>query len=266
MKAHANLVTDGTFTGVTLNAGYSGPAVTAPYFGEFGTGTGSNLTVAGWTTTGYNFVFTPGTIDTGTQATGANSGQPNQVPGQYNAPNGYGNTYMWGANNSGTTAIPNSPAGGNIIAADGDGAGGLSGAIKQTIAGGLTAGKIYSVTFYWAAAQQQSFTGATTEQWTVTLGNATSQSTAIYSLPSHGFSGWMQQTFTFTPTAGTNSTLSFLAVGTPKGLPPFLLLSGVDLEVVPEFSNWMVFAGFGITCMIFETARRRRRSKDAQFA
>jgi hypothetical protein len=260
LKAHANLVTNGTFTSVTGDAATTG---LSPLFGEFGTGTGSNLTVTGWTTTGYNFVYTPGTIDSGTQASGANSGQPNQAPGQYNAPNGYGNTYMWGANNSGTTAIPNSPAGGNIVASDGDTS--LHGAITQTIAG-LTAGKIYSLTFYWAAAQQQGFNGATTESWTVKLGNAASQTTTTFNLASHSFSGWMQQTFTFSPTAGTNQTLSFLANGTPNGLPPFLLLAGVDLEVVPEFSNWMVFAGFGMTCIIFETARRRRHSKDTQIA
>ena len=124
------------------------------------------LTVANWRTTGYNFVYAPGTADIGTTG-GANSGQPKEAPGQYNS-GGYGSTYMWGPNNGSANGLPaTSPAGGNFIA--GDGAFQV-GAIKQTITG-LTAGQTYSVKFYWAGAQQQSFSGATTEAWTVTFGS-----------------------------------------------------------------------------------------------
>ena len=248
-KAAANLVTDGTFTNVTLNAGYTGPTLTANLFGQFGTETGSVLTVGGWTTAGYNFVYTPGTGDSGTNALGANAG--------------YGTTYMWGANNGSTSqsgATPTSPVlpskspgGGNYVAADGIYE---VGALSQTI-NGLTVGKIYSLTFYWAGAQQQSFTSATKESWTVTLGTGV-HSTSTVSTVAEGFSGWMQTTMYFYATS-TSETLSFLAVGTPGCEPPFCLLANVDLESVPDVSNWMIFTGFGAACIVFESLRRRRR-------
>ena len=246
----ANLVQNGDFTSVT----YSGAKPVTTLFGLFGTETGSTLTVANWSTSGYNFVYAPGTADSGTNANGANAGQPNQAPGQFNAANGYGNTYMWGLQNGSANGLPaTSPAGGNFIAADGIYE---TAPITQTITG-LTVGQTYSLKFYWAGAQQESFTGITTENWTVSLG-ASSATTPTVTTPSHGFSGWMQQTFYFQATA-TSETLSFLATGTPNGEPPFALLGGVDMEVVPDFSNWMVFAGFGAVCIGLESFRRRRR-------
>jgi hypothetical protein len=258
LNATANLVQDGTFTGVT----YSGALPLTTVFGQFGTDTGatpasgSTLTVANWSTGGYNFVYAPGTIDTGTNANGANAGSPNEAPGQFNAANGYGNTYIAGIHNGGVSTITAPPGGGNIVA--GDGAYEI-GAITQTITG-LTVGQTYVLKFEWGGAQQQSFTGATTEAWTVSLGAQNFTTTAV-SVPTNGFSGWMQQTFYYKATA-TTETLSFLAVGTPTGEPPFSLLADVDLEVVPDFSNWMVFAGFGAVCVLFETFRRRRRSSE----
>jgi hypothetical protein len=235
-------------------------------FGQFGNNagpaTGATLTVANWTTSGYNFVYAPNTADSGTQASGANTGQPNEAPGQYNAANGYGNTYLWGPNNGSANGLTTSPAGGNFIAADPVYE---TDSIRQTITG-LTIGKVYLVKFYWAAAQQQAFDGATTEFWTVSLGSE-SHTTSTYSLANHAFSGWMQGAFTFTATAvgsgsgtqsGTTATLSFLAGGTPAGLPPFVLLDGVELDVVPEFSSWMIFAGFGLVCLLVEGLRRHR--------
>jgi len=247
--ACANLVQNGTFTGVT----YSGTLPLPTKYGQFGTGTGSTLTVPHWGTTGYNFVFTPGTADVGTSA-GANTGSPNEAPGQYNASNGYGSTYIWGSNNGGSVTLPlTDPAGGNFVAADGAYE---TGAITQTITG-LTVGYMYLLKFYWAGGQQEGYTTATTEAWQVSLGSQTF-TTGTASIVAGGFSGWMVQTFKYTATS-TSETLSFLAVGTPSGQPPFALLGGVDLEVIPEFSNWTVFAGFGAVCTVFEVARRRRR-------
>jgi hypothetical protein len=260
--APANLVQDPTFTGVT----YSGaPALTAPFFGQFGTGTGSTLAVANWSTTGYNFVFSAATVDTGTQANGANAGQHNEAPGQFNAANGYGNTYMWGTNNGGPSTFTAPPGGGNFIAADGAF---QQGALTQTITG-LTVGQTYVLKFWWGAAQQQGtgFTTATTEQWTVSMGTgnvAGNFTTSVINNNPESFSGWVQATMYFYAGASTE-TLSFLASGTPNGEPPFALLGGVDLEVVPEFSSWMVFAGFGAVCILFEVVRRRRR-RQPEFA
>ena len=260
--AAANLVVNGNFTDVQIKTGYTGPALTTLYgqFGTFAQGAQSNsLTVGNWSSAGYNFVFAPGTADAGTQG-GANAGQPKQAPGAFNGAGTYGNTYMWGTNNGGTTAITAVPGGGNFIAADGDTT--YRGAITQSISG-LQIGKTYALSFYWAAAQQQGFDGATTENWQVSLGTTSlvnpAQTTTTYNLPNHGFSGWMQQTFNYTAIA-TTETLSFLAQGTPNGQPPFLLLGGVTLDLVPEFSNWMVFAGFGAACAGLEFFRRRRPS------
>jgi hypothetical protein len=193
---------------------------------------GNNTNATGWTTSGYNFLFAPGAADT-TGAVGAS-----------------GSLSLWGSNNGGAVTLPSSsPSGGNYVAADGAYE---VGPLNQTI-NGLIIGNSYEVSFYWAAAQQQSFNGATTEQWKVSLGSQT-HSTEIYHLPNHGFSGWMQETFTFTATA-TSSVLSFLAIGTPDGLPPFSLLDGVSMHAVPEPSAYLM-AGVLACGAIFRRQRK----------
>jgi hypothetical protein len=271
-NARANLVTDGTFTTITYSDQAAKP-ITGQLYGQFGSDStsgeanGSTLTVGGWDTSGYNFVYTAATISAGTQANGATA-QPLQAPGESNATsgvsNGYGNTFMWGkgtgatvasGNNGGTTTITAPPLGGNIVAAD---AIYQVGAITQTITG-LTVGKLYVLTFYWAGAQQEgsTFTKATTENWTVSLGG-TSKTTATVNNTAEGFTGWMEQTFYYTATS-TSEVLSFTAGGGPACEPPFALLADVDLEVVPDVSNWMIFTGFGAVCIVFQMVRRRRR-------
>lgn len=253
-SATADLISNGTFTSIA----YSGTLPLTTPFGQFGTGTGSQLTIANWTTTGYNFVYTPGTADSGTQ-TGANAGAPNEAPGQYNTSAGYGSTYLYGKNNGGVGTIPtNSPGGGNFIAADGAYE---TAAITQSISG-LTSGKVYALNFSWAAAQQQGFAGATTNAWQVSLGSET-HSTSVINLASHDFSGWRTQTLNFTATAA-NEVLSFLAVGTPSGQPPFALLTNVTLNPVPEPSAWVLCFGFGTLCMYLGMVRRRRRRQACQ--
>lgn len=203
-------------------------------FGEIGL----NATVTDWTSTGFNFIFAPGTADT----TGA--------------PGFYGSLQLWGANNGGANALATSSNGGNFVA--NDGAFGAYGApiIQQTI-NGLKVGATYEVNFEWAAAQQFGFDGPTTEWWRVNLGSnaSTTQATGIYSNASHGSSDWMHETMRFTATS-TSELLSFLAVGTPEGKPPFSLLDGVTMTEVPEPSSWlMLFTGLGLIAAL---ARRRR--------
>ena len=253
-NARANLIQDPNFTSITYTGTTTGLTT---LFGQFGSA-GGQLTVANWSTSGYNFVFAPDTVDGATTAdsgtkNGANANQPNEAPGAYNTSAGYGDTYMYGSNNGGVDAIGNIPGGGNFVA--GDGAFEI-GAISQKITG-LTAGQTYVLKFEWAAGQQQSFSGTTSESWTITLGTE-SHSTSTYYLAANGFSGWMSGTMYFTP-ASTSDTLSFLAVGSPSGQPPFSLIGDLDLEVIPDVSNWMIFAGFGALCIGFETLRRRRR-------
>lgn len=192
----------------------------------------------GWTSNGYNFLFNSATMDTtGTQGS-------------------YGAVELWGPNNGSNNGLTGSPTGGNFVAADG--AFEVS-PITQTITG-LVVGQSYQLDFDWAAAQQYNFSGPTTSQWTASLGSQ-SFSTAVYNLPNHGFSGWMHQTYTYTATS-TSAVLSFLATGTPSGLPPFALLDGVSLtavSAVPEPSvSVMMLAGFAALGAV---ARRRRASR-----
>lgn len=54
--------------------------------------------------------------------------------------------------------------------------------------------------------------------------------------------------------------LSFLAVGTPAGVPPFSLLDGVSMVAVPEPQTWGML-GLGLGLVGF--AARRRKAKAA---
>jgi hypothetical protein len=173
--------------------------------------------VTGWSTTGYNFVFFDAT--SATSAIGALS--------------------LWGNN-----GFANSPDGGNFIGADGAY---QVGAITQTI-NGLTVGQSYALSFDWGGAQQNGFNGITTEQWKVSLGGQTDY-TAVLTDPSKGFTGWRTTTFDFVAT-NASEVLSFLAIGTPTGEPPFSLLDGVSLQAVPEPSSWIFLVGVALLATI----------------
>jgi hypothetical protein len=202
---------------------------------------GTVISATGWTSSGYNMIFSAS--DPGTSYTGQ-----------------YGHAFsLWGPDygvNNGLTASPN---GGYFVGSDG---GSDTGAISQTI-GSLTVGQIYQVGFWWAAAQQQGYTGTNSEQWQVSLGSQTG-STTIYHNTSKGFSGWMYQTINFTATA-TSETLSFLAIGTPSGVPPFSLLDGVTMNAVPEPSS-LILVGLGLFGVGIAQRRRRRRRAMAALA
>jgi hypothetical protein len=230
----ANLVQNGNFELSSIAGSY-----------QFGTGGSSGYSpvdqVTDWTTGGYNFVFQSGT--------GATTGATGQ----------YGNIQLWGPGNGSSNGLPaSSPAGGNFIAADGayevD-------AISQTIVG-LIPGAVATLTFYWAGAQQQGYTGATTEQWEVSLGGQTLY-TPVVNNTSEGFTGWMKETMTFTPTS-SSEVLAFTAIGTPSGVPPMVLLDGLSLTDVPEPATWALLVSF-LTSFIFY-ARWRRKPAGAGFA
>ena len=202
--ATPNLVSNGSFEVLTSGLGQLG----------------YNTNAVGWTTTGYNFVF------------GGSNGDSAGSNGVY------GNVKLWGPANGSANGLGASPYGGNYVGADG--AFGVA-PISQVLTG-LTVGKRYAIAFSWGGIQQNGFNGAQTEQWEVSLGGAPSQSTAIYSNPSHGFSGWRSEKFIFVAGA-TNATLSFLAHGTPNGVPPFSLLDGVSGSAVPEPASWALMLG-----------------------
>jgi hypothetical protein len=234
-----NLVTNGTFSQLLVQS--------SAEFGTLNNGFTPTQQITGWTTAGYNFVFLPNTVDT--------SG----ATGQYNtvATLASPGLTLWGPNNGSANGLTTaSPTGGNFIAADG--AYEVS-AIIQTI-NGLIPNYAVAVSFAWAGAQQYGFTGPTTDNWAVSLGTVTPsnpvQKTQTVSLASHGFSGWMSQTFIFVPTS-TSEVLSFLTTGTPTGQPPFALLANVSAVNVPEPAAWTVMMS-GLVGLIV-TARRRRR-------
>lgn len=182
---------------------------------EFGTQQPAQQ-VTGWTSTGYNFVFTPGSADT----TGANINGPYYLK-------------LWGANDGGLNTITSSPDGGNFVGMDGVY---KAGPITQQISG-LVVGSATTVSFWYAGAQQSGYYGPTTEGFAVSLGGQTVD-TPMLSDVSQGFTGWQYETITFTPTS-SSELLSFLALGTPNGEPPFSLLDGVSVNtnVTPEPSS-----------------------------
>ncbi len=167
----------------------------------------NSYSLTGWTNNnnGYNFVFNPATADT----TGSAS--------QYTNPQGKNSVVLYGP-------ISASPDGGNFVAMNGVY---QSGSISQMLSG-LTIGAKTDVGFYYAGAQQKGYNGATTDAFQVTLGGQTIN-TAILNNVSNGFTGWKKADLIFTPTA-TSETLSFLALGTPSGEPPFALLDGVTVS------------------------------------
>ena len=79
--------------------------------------------------------------------------------------------------------------------------------------------------------------------------------TAVANNANHGFTGWKQEAVTFTA-GSTSQLLSFLAVGTPNGEPPFSLLDGVSMQAVPE-PGTLALVGLGV-CMLAVGARRRK--------
>ena len=111
----------------------------------------------------------------------------------------------------------------------------------------------------------------------MTLGSETIVATPTIDLSSHGFSGWMTESVTFTyeglgpnpnlltfvddGMGGCNSNFLNCAINNPgaSGSPPFSLLDGVSLTAVPEPSTWaMMLAGFA--ALGYAGLRRRRRA------
>jgi len=162
--------------------------------------------------------------------------------------------------------LPASPDGGNFLGIDPvytpASSSGVQNSVSQTISG-LTIGATYTLSFYWAAAQQYGFNGTTTEGWDFGLGATanTSQTTGTVSLPQHTFGGWNPLvTEQYTATA-TSEVLTFLAIGGPSSSqPPFDLLDGVSLtknNTVPDSSSTAGLLGLGVVAMGVAAGCRR---------
>jgi hypothetical protein len=204
--------------------------------------TSSPKCAADWSSSGYAFLYT----------SAANAISP-----------GVSGVELWSTlPGGGTNGFGASPDGGAFLALDGDYE---TGSVQQTITG-LKAGDTYAVSFYVAYAQQKGFTGPTIQAMNVCLGttgetyksstqplsgatNASSNincsgsgaSTALYDLPTQGFSGWEYETVDLTATTSADDVLSFLAYGNLQ-VPPFALLDGVSMvQVTPEPSTLPLF-------------------------
>lgn len=188
---------------------------------------------------------------------------------------GFGSFGLW---NPGGNSIPNSsPDGGNFVVSDGAF---RNGTIYTTV-NGLEVGKRYELSFYQAAGQQDGFDGDTKERWQVTLGGSIAYGTIdlldgstmsnigiltggvtqysdLMINPSHGFQPWQKQTMTFTAT-NNSELLGFLALGSPLGQPPFVLLDGVSLtEQLPEPDSIWLWA---LGALAISVTKRRKLDK-----
>lgn len=259
-----NLVTNGSFED---NFGAGQFNQTLPGSAEGQSAGAPGTTATGWTVTGTNsshpsgYAFIFGNADSFT-TTNASVGPTSQ----YGNPDGPATLPLWGSSADG------SPEGNYFYGVDSTF---QPSALSQNISA-LTVGDTYTLTFDYAAAQQYLYSGYTTDEWVVTLGSQTIATTTT-DLASHGFSGWMADTVTFTyegqgpnpnlltfidvGMGGCDSNFMHCAITDPgaSGGPPFSLLDSVSLSSsVPEASTWtMMLAGFaGLGYAGFRSRRR----------
>jgi hypothetical protein len=258
-----NLVTNGSFE---TNFGAGQFNQTKPVLSGNQNASHPGTTASGWTVSGtdssfpdgYAFVFrNNNSFTTANGNVGPASGSAN--------PSGFNTLPLWGNSSDG------SPDGNYFYGVDSTY---HPSALTQAI-GGLVDGHTYTLSFDYAAAQQFGYDGNTIDDWVVTLGGQQIATTNI-KLPSHGFSGWFNDSVTFTYEGEGPGLLSFVNLGmggcnaqfkncapadpSASGGPPFSLLDGVSLSgSVPEPSTWaMMFVGFG--GLAYAGLRNRRRS------
>jgi len=239
-----NLITNGSFTSFTNNNGQStvGEGFQPDYNGTITGWSNSNANGGGAGTggdVGYNFLFLS---NTGTTA-------PADI-GAYGVSAGL---TLWDQHSAGNGWNGQGPGNANYLALDGDYE---TGSISQTLTG-LTKGTVYEVTFNYAFAQQNGYTGNTIDNLQVNFGSRSS-SVGSYNFTSKGFSGWQTATMFF-EADGTSDVLSFLAIGNVQ-LPPFALLTNIAAYAAPEPATYGILA-IGLASVI--TAARRRRARVA---
>lgn len=207
--------------------------------------------VSNWTGTGYAIYFFAGTQST------------NSAVGQFSTGGTSGVEKLY------ATANKLSPDGGNFVALDADP--NIGSTISQTLTG-LTVNTHYQVSFYWAASQLQSRSGATNEAVGVQVFDASNvlalnYTSASVQNPSGGFTidtatnNWFKVTLNFAATSSTE-TIKFLSKSTSTCLPPMVLLDGISVTnvAVPEPTT-VTLMGAGIALVGVAAVRRRRPGK-----
>ena len=274
---------NGTFTGATVsgsggsssgpnggpytNGGYTNGAVTtSAYLGD------SNVTLPDWYFStnaqnpgngqkGFNFLVAYGAQVHNNLAAQDKCSAPFSTAGT--APN-YTDCYGTGGL-QGTATLLNPLTGntsGFFIAAD---AFFNHGAINTDITG-LTAGSIYTVSFYQATGQQYGQTAAFTDYFDVSFGGGATQKSTTMSYAGSGaaITPWTLQSLDFTA-SGPNQTLSFLAQS-PNDVPPFALLSNVTVtKKLPEpeaYLGTLIWGGFLATVMRSRLKKKKAGEQD----
>lgn len=231
-----NIVQNGSFEQVT---GVPGPGQLAPAFNESAPNADIGRILTGWTkqciadctggnvgggSQGFAFILDGNADSTGFQSIFSDGFTPSK------------NIKIWGPGSGSVNGFGLSPDGGLFVGIDG-GYGRSS--LSQTVSG-LVVGQSYDLKFYYAGAQFTDIpilspNNDTEQSWEVEFGSQT-QRTPTRIVPSGGFAGWLQATMNFVASA-PQQQLKFTALGgnvggnfAPSGLPPFLLLDGVQLS------------------------------------
>lgn len=241
------LISNGGFentTGITQSSNLRTTATTGPTFVDnwLYAPTATSMAANGGIGNNYSFVYLPGEATT----IGAALYHPTTGALVVDRPK------LW--------AVDETPPRGNFIAVDADP---IANAYIYQELSGLTVGQEYRLSFDFAGGQYQGRTGDNHESWQVQFGNDV-QSTLMLNNLSHGFTGWMTQTFDFIA-SNTNQRLSFLALGGPDGLPPVSLLDNVSLTEVVEVPEPASLALL-VTGLFGIGASRRRAQRNAKAA
>ncbi len=174
---------------------------------------------------------------------------------------------------------PTSPDGGNYVVMDADTVHGYNGTIYQT-ATGMTVGKTYVLTFYQAAGQQTSNQGFATDWWSVDVGGTVNGTNitggTTFGSQTQNSIFWRDQSLLGTPdtpvwqkisyafkATSANEIISFtsssLMSNTTNGVPPYLFLDGVTLQLSPEPGSIFLTA-LGVIGLLIVRKRMVRRA------